>query len=124
MKKLMLFSLIGIVLLSCSAKKNESSSQDIEQAADVKNQVNRVLARDLYSNANEKIIKAAQYRFQVANVKKSQEFIEMSVRKYSAFISSSTLTLENPLLEVILLFAYQANISKICSRRLTHRLST
>jgi hypothetical protein len=99
MKKLMLFSLIGIVLLSCSAKKNESSTQDTEQAADVKSQINPVLARDLYSNTNEKIIKTAQYRFQVANVKKSQEFIEMSVRKYSAFISSSTLTLENSLLE-------------------------
>ena len=99
MKKLMLFSLIGIVLLSCSGKKNESSAQSTELTADSKSQVNPVLARDLYSNANEKIIKAAQYRFQVANVKKSQEIIEMSVRKYSAYISSSTLKLENPLLE-------------------------
>lgn len=94
----MLFSLIGIVLLSCSVKKNESA-QSTEQTADTKSQVNTVLARDLYSNANEKIIKAAQYRFQVANVKKSQEIIETSVRKYSAYISSSTLKLENPLLE-------------------------
>jgi len=98
MKKFMLFSLIGIVLLSCSAKKNESLVQ-ADQTTDIKSQVNPVLARDLYSNANEKIIKAAQYRFQVANVKKSQEVIEMSVRKYSAYISSSTLKLENPLLE-------------------------
>ena len=97
MKKLMLFSLIGILLPSCSAKKNESSAQT-EQTTDI-SQVNPVLARDLYSNANEKIIKAAQYRFQVTNVKKSQEIIEMSVRKYSAFISSSILKLENPLLE-------------------------
>jgi hypothetical protein len=98
MKKIMLFSLIGIVLLSCSVKKNETSAHP-EQSTDIKSQVNPVLARDLYSNVSEKIIKAAQYRFQVADVKKSQEIIEMSVRKYNAYISSSTLKLENPLLE-------------------------
>jgi hypothetical protein len=97
MKKLMLFSLIGIVLLSCSQKKSELAS-DTKQDTD-KIQVNSVLARDLYSNASEKIIKIAQYRFQAANVKKSQAIIEASVRKYSAYISSSTLKLENPLME-------------------------
>lgn len=99
MKNLMLFSLIGIVLLSCSQKRIESSTNDIEQASDIKSQVTPALARDLYSNTNEKIIKSAEYRFQVTNVKKSQEAIEMSVRKHLAFVSSSSLKLENPMLE-------------------------
>jgi len=98
MKKLMLIGLIGIVLLSCSQKRSESPAQSTDQQID-KAQVNAALARDLYSNANEKVIKVAQYRFQVASVKKSQEAIEVAVRKFSAYISSSTLTLENPLLE-------------------------
>ncbi len=98
MKKLMLFSLTGLVLLACS--KNNSANQETQPAADATtSQVDPVLPGDLYANGNGKIIKTADYRFQVNNVKKSQESIEGAVRKYSAYIASSTLQLENPLLE-------------------------
>jgi hypothetical protein len=98
MKKVMLFSLIGLVLFACSQTKNESSdAQTVAPANAVK--IDPLPAGDLYSNGNDKIIKTADYRFQVSNVKKSQEVIEASVRKYAAYISSSNLQLENPLLE-------------------------
>ncbi len=94
----MLFSLIGLVLLACS--QNNSAGQEAQHATDANtSQVDPVLAGDLYTNGNGKIIKTADYRFQVNNVKKSQEQIEVAVRKYSAYIASSTLQLENPLLE-------------------------
>jgi hypothetical protein len=100
MKKLMLFSLIGLVLLACSQLKKESAIQDIQTTTDATGRrIDPVLAGDLYSNGNGKIIKTADYRFQVNNVKKSQELIEVAVRKYSAYIASSALQLENPLLE-------------------------
>jgi molybdopterin converting factor small subunit len=54
---------------------------------------------DLYSNGGTKLIKTAHYRFQVENVKESTDAIIGSIRKYPAYISSSSLHLENPILE-------------------------
>lgn len=101
MKKFMLFSLIGLVLLACSQNKVQESQADAATS-----QVDPVLAPDLYSDGRGKIVKTAEYRFQVNNVKKSQETIEAAVRKYSAYIASSTLQLENLCWKSISLFAY------------------
>jgi hypothetical protein len=54
---------------------------------------------DLYSDGGTKLIKTAHYRFQVENVKVSTDAIIQSIRKYPAYISSSSLHLENPILE-------------------------
>jgi hypothetical protein len=45
------------------------------------------------------MIKTAECRFQVANMKKSKEAIVSSVKKYSAYIESSNLEYQNPMLE-------------------------
>jgi hypothetical protein len=54
---------------------------------------------DLYSDGVTKLIKTAHYRFQVENVKVSTDAIIHSIKKYPAYISSSSLHLENPILE-------------------------
>jgi hypothetical protein len=54
---------------------------------------------DLYSDGKTKLIKNANYRFEVENVKKSTEAIVQAIRKFPAYVSSSSMHLENPILE-------------------------
>jgi hypothetical protein len=56
-------------------------------------------SHDIYTDRKTKLIKTADYRFEVEQVKKSTEAIEAIVRKYPAYISASELQLENPILE-------------------------
>jgi DNA repair exonuclease SbcCD ATPase subunit len=55
--------------------------------------------RDLYSDGKPKLIKTVNYRFEVENVKRATENIEVAIKKYPAYISASNLHLENPILE-------------------------
>jgi DNA repair exonuclease SbcCD ATPase subunit len=97
------FALIIALLFAaaCSSKMEPSevaglsettaSATTVSQAADV--------VSDLYSNGITKLIKTANYRFEVDNVQKSIDAIEVAMRKYNAFISSSALRLDNPMIE-------------------------
>jgi len=103
------FYVITIVtsIFSC-ARQQESAAVDVDTttsemaAADkTANQLamNEVDDVDLYSDGYTKLVKSVKYRFEVESVKKSTEAIEMALRKYPAYIASSSLHLENPLLE-------------------------
>ncbi len=90
-----------MVLISCAQKSNESALQDSTDATMVSAKLDPLSVtplQDIYSDGKGKMIKTAEYRFQVNNVKKSQESIEAAIRKYSAYIASSNLELENPIL--------------------------
>ncbi len=92
-----------LLLLSC-ASKQEMETADTDQAAvehveEAKAQLAATPNTDLYSNGQTKLIKTANYRFEVANVMKSAEEIELAIRKYPAYISASDRRLENPILE-------------------------
>ena len=90
-----------LVAAACNSKMESSevaglseataSATTVSQAADV--------VSDLYSNGITKLIKTANYRFEVDNVQKSIDAIEVAMRKYNAFISSSALRLDNPIIE-------------------------
>jgi hypothetical protein len=106
MKHYVLFVLIiALIVTGSCAQKSEMASDDLTEAevqatpAEAKSQLTSVPSTDLYSNGNVRLIKTVNYRFEVSNVKKSTEAIELSVRKYPAYISSSDLHLENPILE-------------------------
>ena len=89
--------LVAIALLSCAQKSKESASP-----ADTSQVVNQDLisaSQDLYSDGRSKMIKTAECRFQVSDMKKSKEAIASSVKKYSAYIESSNLEYQNPMLE-------------------------
>jgi hypothetical protein len=102
------FMLMLSSVLSCAQKNAEMSVADIadeesksilaKQAAPATSQLAQTPRTDLYSNGKN-IIKTANYRFQVDNVKQSTAAIEASIRKYPAYISTSNLNLENPILE-------------------------
>lgn len=101
-----LLLLIGVVLLSCSAKpETPSESADILQAetADERSSATVEPAQlpqaDLYAHEKLKLIKTVDYRFEVNSVKASTEAIEAAIRKYPAYLSASNLRLENPILE-------------------------
>lgn len=57
------------------------------------------LPADLYSDGVTKLIKTANYRFEVDDVKKSLEAIEAAVHKHQAYVSSSDMRLDHPILE-------------------------
>ena len=106
MKHYVLFILIiALIVTGSCAQKSEMASDDLTKAEvqstqeEAKSQLASVPSTDLYSNGNVKLIKTVNYRFEVLNVKKSTDAIELAVRKYPAYISSSDLNLENPILE-------------------------
>src|SRR6188768_1723131 len=98
-----LFSLVfTITVFSCAQRKMEqveATSDALDNTDQTTAQLATVPNTDLYSSGKTKIIKTLNYRFEVENVKKSTEAIEVAVRKYPAYISASNLHLENPILE-------------------------
>lgn len=98
MKKLFSIGLLAIGLIACGQKQEQESVADtLAKAEDASTEVSEI--RDLYSDGHGKIIKAADCRFEVKKMKESMDAIELSVKKYSAFIGSSNLELQNPMLE-------------------------
>jgi hypothetical protein len=103
--KIMLLIACGIAM-SCAQKAEESmyeesldtSSMEPTQAV-VQAKVVETPSHDIYTDGKTKLIKTADYRFEVEQVKKSTEAIEAIVRKYPAYISATELQLENPILE-------------------------
>lgn len=88
-----------LVLSGCSTKSMESSSVEESGTEAVRHDLAALPKNDLYSDGKSKLIKEARYRFEVKNVKESTVAIESAIRKYPAYVSSSNLTLENPILE-------------------------
>lgn len=103
--KYCIFFFLMTLLFSCAQKSEEASADMLEAnsldpaAASTKSQLAMTPAHDLYSDGKTKLIKTLNYRFEVESVKKSTEAIEAAVKKYPAYISSSDLQLENPILE-------------------------
>lgn len=92
-------------LLSCSQYKAEAPyTADAESAAAGPTAMANAKLADLpdhdpYGDANLKLIKSADYQFEVANIKTSTEAIEVAIRKYPSYISASNLKLEHTSLE-------------------------
>ena len=100
------FALTAVIacLISCATKSEAPLPGDTLSSADLTNveakaQLAVTPTSDLYSDGKTKLIKTADYRFEVDNVKKSTEAIEAALKKFPAYISSSNLHLENPILE-------------------------
>lgn len=91
---------------SCAPSEKSETLESTDALSDldpkqseVKAQLTATPQNDLYSDGGTKLIKTANYRFQVESVKESSDAIIQSIRKYPAYISSSSLHLENPILE-------------------------
>lgn len=107
MKKTLLtiITLTAFTLLSCSERKAEETDSvsdkelNIEGKTLASNLPEGTPSTDLYSNGKTKLVKTVNYRFEVDNVKKCTDAIEVALKKYPAYIASSNLHLENPILE-------------------------
>jgi hypothetical protein len=103
MKTRLCFALIiiTITIAGCERKMEASEGANTSESSTLATSVSQqaAAASDLYSNGLTKIIKSANYRFEVKDVHKSIDAIEVAIRKYNAFISSSDLRLDNPVLE-------------------------
>ncbi|SKC85919.1 DUF4349 domain-containing protein [Ohtaekwangia koreensis] len=110
MKNTVYIFLVSLCLFSaCGAKQTSMEAADTMDVSDeslrkaetslTQNQLAATPHEDLYSNGKVKLIKTVNYRFEVENVKKASENIEAAIKKYPAYIASSNLRLENPILE-------------------------
>jgi hypothetical protein len=96
MKKFIV-GLMAIALVSCGQKSKELAF--VGDSTRVANQELINVSKDLYSDGRSKMIKTAECRFQVADMKKSKEVIVSFVKKYSAYVESTNLEFQNPMLE-------------------------
>jgi DNA repair exonuclease SbcCD ATPase subunit len=92
------------IAMSCGQKMEEAGSApdtlaEANEANAAQAQIMATPNPDIYSDGKTKLIKTANYRFEVDQVKKSTEAIEEAVRKYPAYIAATELLLENPILE-------------------------
>lgn len=104
MKNSILAFIIVTAVISCSCADQRDERVPSEKSGDfaqveAKAQLAVVPSSDLYSDSKARLIKTVDYRFEVENVKKSTEAIEVFLKKYPAYISSSNLHLENLILE-------------------------
>jgi hypothetical protein len=104
--RIMLLVACAIVMSCAQSSKMEGTADTAlidptqEQAQAVAQaKVVETPSHDVYTDGKTKLIKTADYRFEVEQVKKSTEAIEAIVRKYPAYISATELQLENPILE-------------------------
>jgi hypothetical protein len=88
------FILMLILFTSCQGQLAESVD-----SSDAVSATSNLPSTDLYSDGTGQLIKTAELRFQVVDLKKSREAIEVSIKKYSAYIEETNLKYENPLLE-------------------------
>jgi hypothetical protein len=96
MKKFIV-GLMAIAMLSCAQKEKAASTDEAAVLDSGQELVNA--SKDLYSDGRSKMIKTAECRFQVNDMKKSKEAIISSIKKYSGYIESSNLEFQNPMLE-------------------------
>ncbi len=96
MKKFIV-GLMAIALLSCGQKSKETSSPADTISNTSQELINE--SKDLYSDGRSKMVKTADCRFQVSDMKKSKEAIVTSIKKYNGYIESSNLEFQNPMLE-------------------------
>lgn len=105
---LLFLPVAAAIVLSCGQRKESGESiSDYETAApEVKSEAPAVPAanaspgsKDLYAGLNRNIIKKAHYRFSVADVHKTAEVIETAILKWPAYIETSSLTLDDQVLQ-------------------------
>lgn len=129
MKTLIIFLTIvlGAFTFSCSSKNELTKGDTTDVLAIVDNTGNDQLTNlpniDLYSSGRLKLIKTVNYRFEVKNVSKSTEAIEMAIKKYPAYISSSDLRLENPILESKITIRVQSEYFQDLLKDIDHQAS-
>jgi hypothetical protein len=100
MKTYIAIVVMVVLCSSCGQKMNEEYvAADATDPTDAQEQLAKTPEHDVYSDGRARLIKTVDFRFEVAEVKKSTEAIEAAVKKYPAYISSTELLLENPILE-------------------------
>src|SRR5690349_614129 len=87
--KIFMVLISGILLLACANQK-EMSPDAVSEVAPALPAVNVAApSSDIYSNGAAKLIKTANYRFEVSNMDSSLTDIEEAMRRNNAFMSSS-----------------------------------
>jgi hypothetical protein len=103
MKSIKIAFVVFTVFSFCSCVQKVESSLDsvdsITEEVTDNDALTNVSNHDIYADGKTKLIKTVNYRFEVENVKKSTEAIEAAIKKYPAYMSSSKIHLENPILE-------------------------
>jgi hypothetical protein len=91
--------IFAIMFCSCNSKMEMAPTASTEAAATAPAMRVANPSSDLYSNGVSKLIKTANYRFEVENMDTSMATIEEAMRRNNAFMASSDLRSDSPMLE-------------------------
>jgi hypothetical protein len=106
--KISITILFVAVLCACAGKMNsEADLTSLELSPVASSDTKMALMKDIMPTGDEKLIKTADYKFKVHNVKKVTEAIENGVKKFPAHISNSNLAYEGSRLENTLVIRVQ-----------------
>lgn len=103
--RIMLLMACAIAMSCAQSSKFEARADEAPAPAEQQSQTaspSQIAATpnvDIYSDGKTKLIKTANYRFEVEQMKKSTEAIEEAVKKYPAYIAATELELENQFME-------------------------
>ena len=99
MKKLFnLFLSLMLALGACNSNSSRLAESEVEAPTESK-LVSNEQSSNPYGNPHARLIKTADYRFEVKDMKKSTEAIELLLNKFPAYISSSSLNQDGYSLE-------------------------
>lgn len=106
MKRSMMLLIACGIAMSCAQHPEMEAEGTADIAAESQSSSGQATSQltaapdpDIYSDGKTKLIKTANYRFEVEELKKSTAAIEEAVRKYPAYIAATELHLQNQLLE-------------------------
>ena len=100
--------LLLIALCSC-AENLKTESADIESAKSMTPHGINSPTGESYTDPRSKLIKTAEYRFSVENLKKSEAAIQSYVSKFPAHITSSNLTFQGSTIETTMTIRVRTN---------------
>lgn len=95
MRKLF-YGIMMLIIASCAQQTEQAAADEIK---DESVDLSKLPSADLFSDGKSELIKKAELKYQVVDLKKSRSEIDNAIRKYSAFISSADLKYDNPILE-------------------------
>jgi hypothetical protein len=84
--------LLAIAFCSCAQNYKMESARSTTDETLASDQSNVPSSQEAHTDPNAKLIRTADYRFRVDDMKKSSDAIEMHVRKFPAHISSSNMS--------------------------------
>jgi hypothetical protein len=97
MKSHVFFIVAGLLFASCHGDMQKTEAESSDTAFSAEQQA--AVQHDIYSDGKTEMIKTLDYRFEVKDLKETENRVALLMMKFPAFVQSSQLSLNNPILE-------------------------